>query len=255
MTDEHSEPRIRKAEARQPIFLLPKVVTGLVVVMVLIHMASEWVLSEDALSMMTLWLGFIPYRWLASGDEFLPYAGILRETGGALPLTWSLFTHAFLHASWDHLLLNMAWLVIFATPVARRYGGIKFIVIFLLTSAAGALAFATTTWSELQVLIGASGGVAGLTGVATRFMFQPVIYRENPETGRRIVLGRHLGSLRDMLLDGRPRAFIIIWVLINAAAPVLPMLTGTGDLMIAWQAHLGGFFAGLLMAPLFERVT
>ncbi len=253
MTEPRSEPQLQKAAARQPIFLLPRVVSALVAIMVLIHMASEWVLGPEGLSLLTLWLGFIPYRALVATEPLLLYAPLLNETGGAVPLAWSLFSHAFLHGSWDHLLLNMAWLVIFATPVARRYGPVSFLVLFLLTSAAGALAFAITAWSDLQVLIGASGGVAGLTGVATRFMFQPIVTGEDPETGQRRVLGRHLASLSDMMVQPRPRAFILIWVLINAAAPLLPMLTGAGGMQVAWQAHLGGFFAGLLLDPLFER--
>ena len=49
-----------------------------------------------------------------------------------------------------------------------------------------------------------------------------------------------------------PRFFILIWVVLNAAVPLLPLLTGM-EVSVAWQAHLGGFLAGILMVGLFER--
>jgi len=99
--------------------------------------------------------------------------------------------------------------------------------------------------------MGASGGIAGLTGAAIRFMFEPVQVARHPETGETIVLGRRLATLADVFRKPRPRAFFIFWVGINALAPLLPLFTGV-EIAIAWQAHLGGFFAGLLLVPLFE---
>ena len=119
--------------------------------------------------------------------------------GGFWPLIWTPFTHAFLHAGWDHLIINLLWFAIFATPVARRYGGVAMTVLFLVSAAAGALLFAATTLPQVQILIGASGGVAGLTGAASRFIFQPVIVARDPATGQPRVLGRRLASLvRDL---------------------------------------------------------
>ena len=46
--------------------------------------------------------------------------------------------------------------------------------------------------------------------------------------------------------------FVVIWVVLNAAVPLLPLLTGT-DVGVAWQAHLGGFTTGILMVGAFER--
>ena len=33
----------------------------------------------------------------------------------------------------------------------------------------------------------------------------------------------------------------------------IPMLTGSTDFQVAWQAHIAGFLAGLLLVPLLER--
>ena len=231
-----------ESQGPQPIFLLPGVVTALVGLMLAVHLASTFIFNEDARAQFTIWFGFIPFRLISPGEV----------DGGLLPLIWTPFTHAFLHAGWDHVLVNSAWLLIFATPVARRYGAIPTVVIFLLSSAVGAIGFAVTTLPQVQILIGASGGVAGLTGAATRFIFQPVVLGEDPITGQRRVLGRHLAPLHHLLSEPRTRYFVIIWVVLNAAVPLLPALIGT-DVQIAWQAHLGGFFSGLLLVGAFER--
>jgi membrane associated rhomboid family serine protease len=242
MNDQQNPQEIQGREGRQPIFLLPAVVTVLCGLLVAVHLARGFVLNEDANLQFTVWFAFIPFRLFVGAEV----------PGGWLPLIWTPFSHAFLHGGWDHLLLNTAWLAIFATPVARRYGGLATVLIFLLGAAVGAIAFAATTLPELQILIGASGGVAALTGAAVRFMFQPVLVAKHPETGEPIVLGRALASLSEVMRNPRSRYFTLIWVILNAAVPLLPLLTGS-RLDIAWQAHLGGFLAGMLLVPLFEH--
>lgn len=170
-----------------------------------------------------------------------------------LPLLWTPLTYAFLHAGWEHVLLNSAWLVIFGVPVARRYGTPKFLIAFAVTSVVAALAFSLLDTGASQVLVGASGGVSGLTGVALRFVFQPVVFVKDPDTGEPLPLGRKLASWGDLFRDVRARTLLIFWVGLNVIVPLLPLFTGTTGLQIAWQAHLGGFFAGLFIAPLLEK--
>lgn len=230
--------------AHEPIFLLPGAITALIGVLVAIHLASTLVLNPDGQIQLLFWFAFQPYRIVLAG----------ADPSFAVPLLWTPFSHAFLHAGWDHLLINAAWLVIFATPVVRRYGAGPMLALFLISAAGGAALFAATTLYSQVYLIGASGGVAGLTGAAIRFMFQPVLVGQNPETGERIVLGRRLASIAGVFANPRSRWFTLIWLVLNAAVPLVPLLTGS-SLAIAWQAHLGGFAAGFLLVGLFERKT
>jgi membrane associated rhomboid family serine protease len=241
MAEEGQEPEAG-GTGRQPIFMLPGIITVLAGTMLVIHLASSLVLGPEGLDQLTIWFGFVPVRLIM--PEAFP--------GGYWPLIWTLFTHAFLHANWEHVLINVAWLVIFGTPVARRYAAGPTMAIFLVSAAVGAIAFAATTLPSVQLLVGASGGIAGLTGAATRFIFQPVVVAPHPETGEPVVLGRHLASWRELFTNSRSRAFALIWILLNAAVPILPALTGEA-VQVAWQAHLGGFVAGLVMVPFFER--
>lgn len=242
MSEQGQIPGKAERPQREPVFLLPGDVTAVIGVLVAIHLASTLVLNQAGLLQLIFWFAFQPLRIIAGLDN----------PSLAVPLIWTPFSHALLHASWEHLLVNVAWFAIFATPVSRRYGAGPMLAIFFVSAAAGAALFAATSLYTNTYLIGASGGVAGLTGAAIRFIFQPVLVAQHPETGERVVLGRRLASFADLWRDKRARFFTLIWVLVNAAVPLLPMITGM-QVSVAWQAHLGGFFAGILMVGLFER--
>ena len=242
MSEQGQEPANPQPAGREPVFLLPGSVTALIGVLVAIHLASNLILNQQGMVQLVFWFAFQPLRIVAAMDD----------ASLAIPLIWTPFSHALLHGGWDHLLFNVAWLAIFGTPVARRYGAGPMLAVFFVSAAAGAASFAATSLETGAYLIGASGGVAGLTGAAVRFIFQPVIVAQHPETGQRIIVGRRLAGLVDLWRDGRARMFTIIWLVLNAAVPVLPALTGT-QIDVAWQAHIGGFVAGLLMVGLFER--
>lgn len=242
MSEQEQTPIPPQPLAREPVFLLPGAVTALAALMVAIHLASTFFLNNQQ------------YAWLLDTFAFYPYDLIRAESdiSFALPLIWTPITHALLHAGWDHILINVAWLVIFATPLTRRYGGGPMLAIFAVSSIAGAAFFGATTLYDGVYLIGASGGVAGLTGAAIRFIFQPVLMSRDPETGKPVVLGRRLASIREVFIQPNSRWFTLIWLLLNAAVPLVPMITGAA-LNVAWQAHLGGFAAGFLLVGVFER--
>jgi membrane associated rhomboid family serine protease len=241
MTDDPKLAEKQGQGAREPILNLPGAVLALCAAMVAIHLAKTFVLNEEGQFNLLLWFAFVPYRLIDSTGEF----------GGLWPLLWTPVTHAFLHGGWEHVIFNTLWLAIFGTPVQRRYGTGPLLIIFVASAIAGAVVYAIYALSIMQpgFLLGASGGVAGLTGAAVRFMFQPVIIGRHPETGEPVALGRKLASLREVVANPQSRFFVLVWVVLNGIIPLLPI----GDMQIAWHAHLGGFFTGLLIVPLFER--
>lgn len=242
MTDAPETKENQPPSQREPAINLPGAILALLALMLAVHLARVLILNERSDAELQFWLAFIPFRIIAGQEDASLY----------LPLLWTPFTHAFLHAGWEHLILNGVWLAAFGTPVARRYGTRGVLILFLVSAAAGAAFFAATVLPSNQWLVGASGGIAGLTGAACRFIFQPVIVARDPETGEQRVLGRRLAPLAELWRDRRAMPFIAMWLVFNAAVPFLPMLIGQ-SIGVAWQAHLGGFLAGLLLVPLFEH--
>src|SRR5207245_2787476 len=85
---------------------------------------------------------------------------------------WTFVTYAFIHADLNHLIFNAVWLLAFGTPVARRFGSLRFIAFFIVTAVAGAGAHLLTHFGEMLPMIGASAGISGAMAAAMRFAFQ-----------------------------------------------------------------------------------
>ena len=228
---------------RQPIFLMPAAVVVFCGIMLAIEAATSLFLNDLAQQEVLTWFAFVPYRLLDP----------VHVEGGFWPLLWTPFTHALLHAGWEHVILNTVWFAVFATPLTQRYGAPRMFALFFVGAAIGAAAFAATTLPQIQILLGASDGIAALTGASMRFIFQPPVVEVDAETGERRLLGRRLATLPEFFASPRARSFSLIWIGLNAVVPLLAMVTQSQALQIAWQTHLAGFIAGVLLVPLLER--
>jgi membrane associated rhomboid family serine protease len=159
---------------------------------------------------------------------------------------WTLITSAFLHGSREHLVLNSLWLVIFGTPVIRRLGTVRFAILFLVSAAAGSMLYLAMKPYEIVVVVGASGAISGLTAAAMRFCFTESGFRPDESALYRPAL-----SLFDTFRHRAPLTFFSVWLAVNLIMGLLgSSMPGGGE--IAWQAHLGGFFAGLLIFDLLD---
>jgi membrane associated rhomboid family serine protease len=243
-------PRHRSICLRQPsepIFNVPTVVTVLIAVMVLVHGVREWALSPEEDNDL-LWLfAFVPARYESS------VFGAGAFPGGLAADVWTFVSYAFLHGSWTHLGLNSVWLLAFGTPVARRFGPSRFLMFFALAAAGGALAHLAAYSGQRVPMIGASAAISGFMAAAIRFAFQrggPLrLTGNNPDDAYRVPAL----PLAAVLRDSRALAFLGVWFGLN-------LLFGLGsfglgnDQAIAWQAHIGGFVAGLLGFAAFDPV-
>lgn len=176
---------------------------------------QQWILETFA---------FIPGWFLA---QFGPASEGVSPTG-----LWPLVTHAFLHIDLTHLVLNAGFLLAFGTLVERRFGTPGFLVIFCVAAAAGALLQAAVKGPTGSIMIGASGAVYGMLGAAVLLMF----------TGN---LSRRFRSAL---------AFVAVIMGINVVVGLISSGGAFFGYEIAWQAHIGGFVAGLLLALLLARV-
>jgi membrane associated rhomboid family serine protease len=167
----------------------------------------------------------------------------LADNGSA----WTLVTYAFLHAGWEHVIFNSLWLLVFGAPVMQRFGLLRFGLFFLLTAALAALTHALLNPLDVHVLIGASGAVSGLTAAALRFAF-------TADGFGRQSFHAPAPPIREALKDKRVVVFLLVWFGLNLLAGLGMPLGASGGVRIAWEAHVGGFIAGLALFALFDPV-
>ena len=180
--------------------------------------------------------------WLTGGSPGLSPVRLFAgpaASGGVVGWLSPLFTHMLVHASLAHLLFNSLWLVVFGTPVARRFSDpLRFLLFFALSGVSGGVFFSAFHAADPTILVGASGGVTGLLGGAVRFAFQ------SPFGGYRRTLP---------LLDSSVLSWSAVVILLNASVAVFGPGFGADGADVAWQAHIGGYLFGVIAFPLFDR--
>ncbi|QFR32565.1 rhomboid family intramembrane serine protease [Ancylobacter sp. TS-1] len=240
------EPPRLAAQRREPILNVPPVITVLAAVMLVIQLVRDWVDPDTGVEILALF-AFIPARF----DPSVLAEGVLP--GGTAADIWTFVTYAFLHGGWSHVGLNLLWMLAFGTPVARRFGVLRFLAFFAATAAAGAGLHLLTHEGELVPMIGASAAVSGCMAAALRFMFAHEGYGVwRPDMAEQAA---HFPAppLFQVLRDRRVIGFVAVWFIINIAFGI-GAPAGIVDGSVAWQAHIGGFVFGLLLFPLFDPV-
>jgi hypothetical protein len=148
----------------------------------------------------------------------------------------TMFSSLFLHAGWVHLIGNMWFLWVFGEALEDDLGPGRFLGFYLFCGFFACI-FHVLAASSLDVpMIGASGAIAGvLGGYLIRLTRAPILtvvfWRLRPET-----------------------AYIpaFVWLGLWLALQFYGLRNGGA---VAWMAHLGGFFIGLLTVNLFTPLT
>jgi hypothetical protein len=103
-----------KISKNEPILKAPSVILFLIGLMVIIHITFTKILSSGLGTSLFLNLAFVPHEF-SRGDKL-----------------WTLISYAFLHGSWEHLIMNMVWLLAFGSAVAKRIESAKIFLLFFL---------------------------------------------------------------------------------------------------------------------------
>ncbi len=132
---------------------------------------------------------------------------------------WRMLTSAFLH-SWTsiwHILFNLYTLMIFGPMVETWLGRGRYVVLYLVSAFAGSVA---VLWlaNPGTLVVGASGAIFGLLAAI-------------------VVIQRGLGA--------NPTQLVVVIV--------LNLAIGFFASGIAWQAHVGGLVAGVVLGLVFMR--
>ena len=240
-----SPPELPEAR-REPILTLPGALTAYILVLALIH-GVRMLLPYDADDLVIQMFGFIPKRY----DSTLL---AIDFPGGAGAKVWTFVTYSLLHANFSHIVFNVLWLLPFGSALARRFGSVRFFVFMAVTAAAGALAHLVTHEHAVGLMIGASASVSGTMAAAIRFAFVQGSFlsfsRGDADAAARVPA---LSLLR-ALQNPRVLAFLGVWFGVNIIFGVGSIAIGADGASVAWQAHIGGFFAGLLLFSLFDPI-
>jgi membrane associated rhomboid family serine protease len=138
-------------------------------------------------------------------------------------------TSLFIHASWLHLLGNLAYLWVFGIKVEQRLGSIGFALIFLLGGVLANVIVALRVPQLDTPIIGASGAISAVVGAYLGLFPR-----------RRIGLFLPLGLY---LQFARVPALLVIgsWFTLQLLYTVFGPINGA----VAWWTHVAGFALGL----------
>jgi membrane associated rhomboid family serine protease len=150
----------------------------------------------------------------------------------------SAVTSLFLHGGWLHLLGNMLFLWIFGNNIEDRFGRLRYLLFYLVCGMAATYGFALTHSQSSEVLIGASGAIAGVLGAYL------VLYPR-----------ARVWSLVPFLffIPLRLPAWLVLglWFLLQWVYTAGYVISAAGS--VAYLAHVLGFLAGALVALLMRR--
>jgi membrane associated rhomboid family serine protease len=181
------------------------------------------------------------YHGAAGLDDFImKYASVPADLTDGSPLELGLITALFIHGGLLHVAGNLLYLLPFGDNVEDRLGHFRYIIFYLLCGLVATLTYTLFNASSSIPLIGASGAIAGVLGAYLRF---------HPR-------GRVKGFLflLIILFPITLPAFVFIgyWFVMQifgslASFSAEAVSSGT---TVAFLAHVGGFIAGLVLAPL-----
>ncbi len=202
----------------EPVFNLPPVVQALCLINTSVFLLQTFfprLMTDSLLDQ----LAFVPTR----------YMGVEPLT---LPEIASPLTHMFIHASWLHLLMNMAMLMAFGAGLEKTMGGKKMLLFYFATGLCGAAIHTVFYPHSTLPMIGASGAISGLFGGVVLLMYDAGMMGAKPA-------GQGLMSYRTLL------PVVLVWIGVSVFFGFFGM-PGL-DNPIAWDVHVGGFISGLLL--------
>ncbi len=141
------------------------------------------------------------------------------------------FSYSLLHGNFFHMVINVAIFFALGKQIEEQLGMINFILIFVSTAIAGAVAYQVLASGNPAPMVGASGGVFGFFG-----------FLKGQELFLRIK--KHLTILPFLnLVLGLVVLHIVLFLLHPSIIPF----------QIGWHSHLGGFVFGVLLAGIIKN--
>jgi membrane associated rhomboid family serine protease len=200
-------------------------VTVIIIVLNVLVFAFELLLpSESMLDSFAYTWGLVPYELL----QLNPLAIV------------TVFTSMFIHGGVVHLVSNMLYLWIFGDNIEWALGQLRFIIFYFLCGIGAALAQVLVNPQSTVPMIGASGAISGVLGAY-------LLLYPRAEVETLVFLGYFVRMIR------LPALVVLgMWILLQLSSGFLSLgMEAMGG--VAFFAHIGGFFAGVVLVGLFRR--
>ena len=165
-----------------------------------------------------VWAGFIPAR-IGGTPEGLSLA----------PFVLTPLTATFVHGGFAHLAFNLLMLLFCGRAIEPIIGTRGFLILYVVAAYVAAGSMLLTDSGQAGVMIGASGAISGIFGAYSLLFSQNRVRVADPRLARAL----HVAWM------------CAAWVGLQL---IIGFITSGSAQPIAIAAHIGGFFAGLVLA-------
>jgi len=156
-----------------------------------------------------------------------------------IPVWFTLITSMFMHGGVAHIFGNMLYLWIFGDNIENVLGHFRYLLFYLICGIIASLCHVfLTTFLGTNLLIPSLGASGAISGVLGGYILLFPRRRVTAILFTRVV---HVSAL----------VSIGIWIVFQLISGI-GLLGGSGGGGVAYGAHIGGFFAGLLLIKLFS---
>ncbi|MBX4336235.1 rhomboid family intramembrane serine protease [Bartonella raoultii] len=220
-------------QSREPLLNVPFIIIILIVFCFCIYLISQY---------------FFSHQLYIKSFKFFSFTPALFKSNPLL-FCHTIMSYSFMHGSLKHVAFNMIWLLVFGTPLVRHLGSLRFLIFWALTAIVSVLTYFVLHQDSMIPLVGASGAVSGMMGAIARYGFSQIYFGINAQNEK--PLGPLL-SIKKSLRSKGVLTYICVWLIVDVMIGVFSFLFAGDAISIAWEAHIGGFFAGFLGIGFFD---
>lgn len=171
---------------------------------------------------------------------FNDYAAVPTDVTDGTPLEVGVFTSMFLHGGLMHLIGNMIYFLPFGDNVEDRLGHIRYLFFYIACGLIATLVFVAFHPSSPVPMVGASGAIAGILGG----------YLALHPSGK--VRGLFIFIILITRVELPAILFIGYWFFTQLFSTYASLGAPVDSGGVAFLAHVAGFIAGLLLAPILQ---
>ncbi|WP_375622142.1 MULTISPECIES: rhomboid family intramembrane serine protease [unclassified Bartonella] len=226
---QHNDVSRLPKQPKEPLLNVPFIIVVLIAFCFCLYCISQYFFSHQVYVESLEFFSFIPALFKRDPVAFC----------------YTMVSYSFMHSSFKHVALNMVWLLVFGSPLARHFGVLRFLIFWVLTAVISVLTYFTFHQESTISLVGASGAVSGMMGAIVRYGL-PSRYLGVKE------FGGHLLSIKKALRSKGVLVYMSMWLIADFIIGISSILFEENGISIAWEAHIGGFFAGFLLVGFFD---